>query len=57
MGITEDVHLPRHRVDRARDPHPSPAANSISIAPMPAGPTGPDVGSDSATTIGGTKPA
>nr|WP_245309500.1 hypothetical protein [Bradyrhizobium retamae] len=34
----------------------TPAANSISIAPPPAGPTGPSVGPDSATTIAGTKP-
>src|SRR6516165_2389215 len=34
----------------------APAANSISIAPPPAGPTGPGVGPDSATTIAGTKP-
>src|SRR4029453_1472247 len=34
----------------------APAANSISIAPSPAGPTGPGVAPDSATTIAGTKP-
>jgi hypothetical protein len=32
--------LQRRRVDRAGDQHPGTAVNSISIVPLPAGPTG-----------------
>jgi len=49
--------LQRRHVDRARDPHPSPGSNSISIdPPLLAGATGQGFGPDSATTIAGTKP-
>jgi len=34
----------------------APAANSISIAPLQAGPFGTGVAPDAATTIAGTKP-